>query len=77
MDLYRKNEIALRELHEQIVADIRTVLEEKGYHHGVVSHNDEFQLMSDRLIINGTHTDWITVDNLLKHLHDAYHVIPA
>jgi len=75
-DLYAKNEKALWNLHQEIVKDIRTVLNEKGYTSGRVEHNDRFDIMSDRLIINGCHTDNITVDNLLKHLRDAYHVWP-
>lgn len=78
MDLYAKNEKALWNLHQEIVKDIRTVLNEKGYETGDrISHYDEFELMDDRLLINGSHTDNITVDNLLKHLRDAYHVLPA
>jgi len=76
MDLYAKNEKALRQLHEEIVKDIRTVLSEKGYTSGEAKHYDVFQIMSDRLIINNRHTDNIDVDNLLKHLRDAYHVLP-
>lgn len=76
MDLYAKNEKALRQLHEEIVKDIRTVLSEKGYTRGEAKHYDVFQIMSDRLIINNHHTDNIDVDNLLKHLRDAYHVLP-
>ena len=79
-DLYAKNEKALWELHEQIVNDIIVVLEEKGYHIGdkvnPLYHNDDFVIMRDRLLINETHTDRITVDNLLKHLRDAYRVLP-
>lgn len=74
MDLYAKNEKALRQLHEEIVKDIKTVLAEKGYTYGKAEHYDVFQIMSDRLLINNQHTDNIDVNNLLKHLHDAYHV---
>ena len=76
MDLYAKNEKAYWQLHDEIVNDIRIILKEKGYTGGHVSHYDEFEIMNDRLIINGYHTDNITVDNLLKYLHDAYHVLP-
>jgi hypothetical protein len=76
MDLYVKNENAFWRLHEEIVSDIRIVLKEKGYTSGRVTHNDEFEIFPDRIIINGWHTDHITVDNLLKHLHDAYLVLP-
>lgn len=75
-DLYAKNEKALRQLHEEIVKDIRTVLQEKGYTSGKVEHYDVFELVGDSLIINNYHTDNIDVDNLLKHLRDAYHVLP-
>jgi hypothetical protein len=78
MDLYAKNEAACKQLHDEIVADIRTVLEEKGYTYGQASHYDKFEPIpgDSALIINGSHTDHITVDNLLKHLRDAYHVLP-
>lgn len=76
IDLYAKNERALRELHDEIVSDILTVLNEKGYTSGSVQYNDRFDILSDRLIINGYHTDQITADNLLKYLRDAYHVFP-
>ena len=75
-DLYAKNEKALRELHDEIVKDIRTVLNEKGYTSGKAEHYDVFKLVGDSLIINNCHTDHIDVDNLLKHLRDAYHVLP-
>ena len=77
MDLYRKNEIALRELHEQIVADIKMVLKEKGYTNGRVANSYEFEILSDRLLLDGRHTDNIRTDDLLRYLRDAYHVIPA
>lgn len=77
-DYYSICEKKLNELHEEIVDSIINVLiEEKGYKVGdAPKHYDTFVIMSDRLIINGYHTDNITVDNLLKHLHDAYHVLP-
>ena len=74
-DLYAKNEKALWVLHEQIVSDIRTVLNEKGYVSGEVSHNYTFELMSDRLLINDRHTDHISTDELLKCLRDTYYVL--
>ena len=75
-DLYAKNEKALRELHAEIVKDIRAVLQEKGYTSGKVEHHDVFELVGDRLIINNCPSTYIDVDNLLKHLRDAYHVLP-
>ena len=61
MDRYAENEKKIAELHENLVND-------RG--------SDTFNIMSDRLLINGYHTDWIDVENLLKHLRAAYHVIP-
>lgn len=76
MDLYAKNEKALWQLHEQIVTDIRTVLKEKGYTDGRPAKSYEFEILPDRLLIEGRHTDNISVDNLLRYLRDAYHVLP-
>lgn len=77
MDRYAENEKKIAELHENLVNDIRETLKEKGYKSGdTVREADTFVIMSDRLIINGYHTDWIDVENLLKHLRAAYHVIP-
>ena len=77
MDLYAKNEKALHQLHTEIVKDIRTVLEEKGYVRGKVELYNVFEIMNDRLLINNRHTDNIDVHNLLRYLREAYHVIPA
>ena len=76
MDLYAKNEKAVRELHEQIVKDIRLVLKMRGYLTGKVSHNYSFEILPDRLLVNERHTDRIGVDELLDILRDAHHVIP-
>ena len=76
MDLYAKNEKALWQLHEQIVADIRTVLKEKGYDVGDVIRGVAIEILSDRLLINDRHTDNISVDDLLRYLRDAYHILP-
>lgn len=76
MDLYAKNEKALRQLHEEIVKDIRTVLSEKGYGSGRVANSYEFEILSDRLLLDGRHTDNISTDDLLRYLRDAYHVLP-
>lgn len=77
MDRYAENEKKIAELHEKLVNDIRETLKEKGYKSGdTVRESDTFNIMSDRLVINGYHTDWIDVENLLKHLRAAYHVIP-
>ena len=76
MDLYAKNEKTLWQLHEEIVADIRTVLKEKGYTNGRVDHSYEFEILPDRLLLDGRHTDNISTDDLLKHLRSAYHVLP-
>ena len=74
MDLYAKNEKALWQLHEEIVADIRTVLKEKGYESG--DPCGRFEILPDRLLIQGRHTDHLSVDDLLYHLKCAYHVLP-
>ena len=74
MDLYAKNEKTLWALHEEIVADIRTVLKEKGYKDGDVC--GPFGILSDRLLINSRHTDNISTDDLLRYLRGAYHVLP-
>lgn len=77
MDRYAENEKKINELHTNLVNDIRETLKEKGYKSGdTVKGTDTFNIMSDRLIINGYHTDWIDVENLLKHLRAAIHVIP-
>jgi hypothetical protein len=77
MDRYAENEKKIAELHEKLVNDIRETLKEKGYKSGdTVRGSDTFNIMGDRLLINGYHTDWIDVENLLKHLRAAYHVIP-
>ena len=76
MDLYAKNEKALWQLHEEIVGDIRTVLKEKGYGVGDVVNRGEFEILSDRLLINGRHTDHVSVDYLMQDLRLAYHVLP-
>lgn len=77
MDRYAENEKKINELHTNLVNDIRETLKEKGYKTGKCVHgNHTFDIYSDRLIINGFHTDWIDVENLLKHLHAAIHVIP-
>ena len=77
MDRYAENEKKIAELHTNLVNDIRETLKEKGYKTGeVVYGNHNFNIWSDRLIINGFHTDWIDVENLLRHLHAATHVTP-
>ena len=76
MDLYSKNEKALRQLHDEIVEDIKTVLKEKGYTSGRAANSYEFEILSDRLLLDGSHTDNISADYLLQYLRDAYHVLP-
>ena len=77
MDRYAENEKKIAELHEKLVNDIRETLKEKGYKSGdTVRGSDTFNIMNDRLVINGYHTDWIDVENLLESLCAAYHVIP-
>ena len=57
MDRYAENEKKIAELHENLVNDIRETLKEKGYKSGdTVRGSDTFNIMSDRLLINGYHT---------------------
>jgi hypothetical protein len=75
-DLYAKNEKALKALHDEIVEDIKTVLKEKGYTKYRVANFHDFEILSDRLLIDGSHTDNISTDDLLRYLRDAYHILP-
>ena len=82
MDLYAKNEKALRQLRDELISDIRTVLKEKGYTSGSVraywgvTPGCEFYIESDRLIIDNVNAEHILVDDLVKHLRNACHVLP-
>lgn len=81
MDLYAKNEKALRQLHDEMVKDIRTVLKEKGYGEKSIINQStfcrhQFEIFDDQLIIDGYHTDHLNVVDLLGSLRAAYHVLP-
>ena len=65
------------ELRNEIVNDIRIVLEERGYDSAFekVSCNGKvIELEPDRVIVNGYHTDNLAIDDLLNTLHACYHV---
>ena len=66
-------------LREEIVEDIRIVLEEKGYNstHDAVQIGDKLiEMEPDRVIINNYHTDHLTIEDLLDALRAAYHAFP-
>lgn len=80
MGVYEQREKELNALHNNIVNDINNVLKEKGYKVGdIVSlgFRENVELMYDRTLVNNTHTDHLSVNELLNILGNALRVIPA
>lgn len=78
MDKYAINEKKINELRKQLVSDIKESLHEKGYNigdSGQTMHFD-FSIEFDRLLIDGFHTDHVSIDNLMVFLHDVLTMIP-
>jgi len=79
MDYYEICTRKANELRNEIVEDIRIVLEGKGYnstHDTVRVEGNKIELLPDRVLINDWHTDHLEIKDLLDALHAAYHAFP-
>ena len=80
MDRYSQFENTIRELHTEIVDAIKETLGQKGYHVGDKAYggreNTVYEIMYDRLLINNSHTDNLSVEELMKAYRDALRMIP-
>ena len=80
MDAYANFQKKVNALREEMVTEIKAILHSKGW-----SINDSviipgtatvFEIYSDRLLINGRHTDNLGADELLSGVRSAMHALP-
>ena len=66
-------------LREEMVNEIIDILHSKGYNTGEIAHipgsGNSFELCYDRLLINGSHPDNLSTDELLQSVRSAMHVL--
>lgn len=80
MDAYADFQKKVNALRVEMVTEIKAILHSKGW-----SVNDcviipgtatVFEICSDRLLINGRHTDNLETDELLSGVRSAIHALP-
>ena len=73
---YQKKVSALR---EEMVNEIRAILHSKGYSVGetvyIPGSGKTFEICYDRLLINGSHPDNLSTDELLQGIRSAMHAL--
>lgn len=66
-------------LREEMVNEILNILHSKGYSTGEIARvpgsGNSFELCYDRLLINGSHPDNLSTDELLQSVRSAMHVL--
>ena len=69
----------VKDLREEMVNEILAILHSKGYNTGEIAHipgsGNSFELCYDRLLINGSHPDNLSTDELLQSVRSAMHVL--
>lgn len=82
MDYYAIAEVKVNKVREEIISSMFSVLREKGYApgqtatlfaDGAVWH---WQWCSDRLLLNGTHPDNVSIEELMFWLRLCMHLNP-
>ena len=72
---YRKK---INSLREEMVNEILAILHSKGYNTGEIAYvpgsEKTFELGYDRLLINESHPDNLSTDELLQNIRSAMHV---
>ena len=77
MDLYAERRKEALELRSEIENNIKDVLSEKGYNVGdIARYSKEFRIEYDRILIDWTHPDNMSIEELLEALREAIKVLP-
>jgi hypothetical protein len=81
MDYFAKYNQEAWELKHNIVNGMREVIKEKGYAIAnkplkLEGDGKEIEIDSDRILVDGWHTDNLSVEKLLEALHACYHILP-
>ncbi len=81
MDYFAKYNQEAWDLKNNIVNAMREVIKEKGYSilaHSLVVDGDgkKIEINSDRILVDGWHTDHLSVEQLLEALQACYHILP-
>lgn len=81
MDYFAKYNQEAFDLKYNIVNGMREVIKEKGY--AITSSplklkgdGKEIEINPDRILVDGWHTDNLSVEQLLDALHACYHILP-
>jgi hypothetical protein len=80
MDAYADFLKKVTALREEMVTEIKAILHSKGWSVGdkvmVPGTANLFEICSDRLLVNGRHTDGLETDEILSAIRSAIHVLP-
>lgn len=81
MDYFAKYNQEAWDLKHNIVNAMREVIKEKGYAITNTSlklkaDGKTIEVESDRILVDGWHTDHLSVEQLLEALQACYHIIP-
>lgn len=78
-DAFVEYQKKVKDLREEMVNEILAILHSKGYNTGEIAHipgsGNSFELCYDRLLINGSHPDNLSTDELLQSVRSAMHVL--
>lgn len=75
MDVYASFQRRINSLREEMVNEIRNILFSKGYSIGDTPHSPsiDFDILGDRILINGSHPDHLPTDKLVEAVRQAIH----
>lgn len=80
MDAYADFQKKVSNLREEMVTEIKAVLHSKGWSIGdkvvIPGTGKVFEICSDRLLVNGRHTDQLETDEILSAVRSAMHALP-
>lgn len=77
MDVYANFQKRINSLREEIVNEIQNILFSKGYSIGDTPRSPgiDFNILGDRILINGSHPDNLSTDKLAEAVRQAIHTL--